>query len=129
METFFSPQAPSPGGPYSHAVRAGGFLFLSGQLPINPDTGQIETDDIRAQTEQVIANIRNVLKAAGADLRDVVRVGVYLVDKKGDFSAMNEIYGRYFSHKPARTTLEVGYIKQLGHSARIEMDVVAYLGQ
>jgi len=129
MKMINSPSAPVPNGPYSHAVRAGDFLFLSGQLPVNPSTGRIESEDIEEQTRQVLENVRSVLESAGAQLTSVVRVGVYLVDKAADFAAMNEIYGEYFPHRPARTTLETPFIKEMGKRARIEIDVVAYLGE
>ncbi len=116
---------PRPGGPYSHAIRSGGIIFVSGQLPINPGSGHIEAWDIREQTRQVLANLRRVLEAAGSDLEHVVRVTVYLRDKKRDFAAMNEVYAGHFPQKPARTTIEVGYIKELPLPALVEMDVIA----
>ncbi len=119
---------PAPNGPYSHAIRAGDFVFASGQLPVDPDTGRIETEEIREQTRQVLANLRRVLQAAGSDLERVVRVTVYLRNKRRDFAAMNEIFASHFPQHPARTTLEVGFIKEMPLPALVEMDVIAVSG-
>jgi reactive intermediate/imine deaminase len=96
--------APRPAGPYSQAIRAGGFLFLAGQGPNTPDGGRPETFEGRA--EQALRNLAAVASAAGADLRDAVRVGVFLRDM-GDFPVMNEVYQRHFGEPfPARTTIQ-----------------------
>ncbi|MCD6275658.1 MAG: deaminase [Thermoplasmata archaeon] len=121
---IFSQDAPSPIGPYSQAVRAGDFIFISGQLGINRE-GKME-EGIKEQTERAIKNIEAILKAAGSSLRDVVRVTVYLANID-DFGDMNEVYEKYFGDiKPARVT--VGGCK-LPKNAKIEIEAVAYTGE
>jgi len=116
--------APRAIGPYSQAVRAGDFLFLSGQIPLDPATGQVVGSDITAQTRRVMDNLAAVLAAAGASLDAVVRTTIYLIDL-GDFSAVNEVYGSYFaSPAPARSTVQVA---RLPRDARIEIDAIAHL--
>lgn len=123
---IFTDQAPKAIGPYSQAVRAGDFLFLSGQIPLDPQTGEIVKGDIKIQTERVMENIKAVLEAAGADFTRVVRSGIFLKSLQ-DFAAMNEVYGRYFPQEPpARSTVEVS---RLPRDVGIEIDVVAYLGE
>lgn len=121
--TVFDPHAPEPVGPYSHAaLGADGTLFLSGQTPIDPSTGQLVDGDVAAQTEQVFANLASVLSAAGRALDDVTKVNVYLVDMR-DFAAMNSVYASHFSAPyPARTTVAVAGLP-LG--ARVEIEVIA----
>ncbi len=115
-------KAPKAIGPYSQAVRAGGWLFASGQIPINPATGQMITGDIKAQTERVMKNLGAILEAAGLSFVHVVKTTVYLKDMN-EFPAMNEIYGRFFpAEPPARATVEVA---RLPRDARIEIDLVA----
>jgi 2-iminobutanoate/2-iminopropanoate deaminase len=100
-----SDAAPPKAGPYSHAVRTGGLIFLSGQGPFDPETGQIP-DGIGAQVRQTLRNLQAVAEAAGSSLADAVRVGVYLLDMDG-FAALNEVYGEFFSEPyPARTTIQ-----------------------
>jgi 2-iminobutanoate/2-iminopropanoate deaminase len=120
-----TPLAPAAIGPYSQAIRAGQFLFVSGQIPIDPATGQLIADrSIRAQTRQVLANLQGVLAASGLSLRDVVKVTIYL-DDLGDFKKVNKTYGEFFqSTPPARATVEVAGLP-LG--AGIEIDCVAFL--
>ena len=114
--------APKAIGPYSQAIRAGSLLFVSGQVPIDPATGQIVDGDIAAQTHRVFRNISEILKAGGASLDHVVRTTVFLADMN-DFAAMNEVYGGYFSAPaPARATVQVS---RLPKDARIEIDVIA----
>jgi len=114
--------APAAIGPYSQAVRANGFVFLSGQVALDPATGQLAPGDIRAQTEQVLKNLQAVLEAAGSSLAAVVKATVFLADLN-DFSAMNEVYARFFPHEPpARATVEV---KRLPRDARVEIDLIA----
>jgi 2-iminobutanoate/2-iminopropanoate deaminase len=116
--------APAAIGPYSQAVKAGGFVFVSGQIPLDPATGQMVTGDIAAQTHRVFANLREILTAAGSSLDKVVRSSVYLADM-GDFTAMNEVYGSYFTAPaPARSTIQAG---RLPKDARVEIDVIAAL--
>jgi len=117
-----SPDAPKAIGPYSQAVRAGQLLFLSGQVPLDPATGQIVTGDIAAQTRRVFDNLAAVLKAAGRSFDDVVRTTVYLADMN-DFAAVNEVYGTYFTEPyPARATVQVARLQK---DARVEIDVIA----
>jgi 2-iminobutanoate/2-iminopropanoate deaminase len=114
--------APQAIGPYSQAIRAGSLLFVSGQVPIDPATGQIVNGDIGAQTHRVLRNISEILKAGGATLDHVVRTTVFLADMN-DFAAMNEVYAGYFSAPaPARATVQVS---RLPKDARIEIDVIA----
>jgi len=109
-------------GPYSHAVEADGFVYLSGQTPIDPATGGIIAGDIATQTEQSFVNLFNVLKAAGLTPDDVVKVNVFLTDMR-DFKSMNEVYARHFSAPyPARTTIGV---KELPLGASVEIEMIA----
>jgi 2-iminobutanoate/2-iminopropanoate deaminase len=115
-------KAPLPIGPYSQAIKAGKFLFVSGQAPLDPVSKKVTIGDIEAQTKQVIDNIRAIVVAAGMALDDVVRIGIFLRDMN-DFKRMNEVYARYFKdNPPARTTVQA----QLpGPEWLIEMDAVA----
>ena len=114
--------APQAIGPYSQAVVAGGFVFASGQIPIDPQTGEFVAGGIREQTEQVLRNLSEVLAAAGSDFARVVKTTVYLADMN-DFAAMNEVYGRYFqAEPPARATVQAA---RLPRDARVEIDVIA----
>ena len=118
--------APQAIGPYSQAVVVGGFVFASGQIPLNPQTGEFVEGGIREQTEQVLRNLSAVLKAAGTSLEQVVKTTVFLADI-GDFAAMNEVYGRYFEFEsPARSTVEAA---RLPRDARVEIDAIALVGQ
>lgn len=117
-----TPSAPKAIGPYSQAVRAGSLLFVSGQVPIDPATGNIITGDIAAQTHRIFQNIGEILKAGGASFDHVVRTTVFLADMN-DFAAMNDAYGTFFSSPfPARATVQVS---RLPRDARIEIDVIA----
>ena len=117
-----SPDAPKAIGPYSQAVRAGQLLFVSGQVPLDPATGQIVAGDIAAQTRRVFDNLGAVLKAGGRSFADVVRTTVFLADMN-DFAAVNDVYGQYFSEPyPARATVQVA---RLPKDARVEIDVIA----
>jgi 2-iminobutanoate/2-iminopropanoate deaminase len=125
-QAVITPSAPAAIGPYSQAIRAGSLLFVSGQVPIDPATGQIVAGDIAAQTHRVFRNISEILKAAGATFDHVVRTTVFLTDMN-DFSAMNEVYGAYFTAPaPARATVQVS---RLPKDARIEIDVIAAMEQ
>jgi len=116
--------APKAIGPYSQAIRAGSLLFVSGQVPIDPATGNLVEGDIAAQTRRVFDNIGAILEAAGASFDHVVRTTVYLADMN-DFAAMNEVYGTYFSSPaPARATVQAA---RLPKDARVEIDVIASL--
>ena len=119
-----TPDAPAAIGPYSQAVRAGDFLFVSGQIPLDPSTGAIVAGGVSEQTHQVLKNLAAILSAAGASFRHVVRTTVYLSDMS-DFSAMNEVYGSYFpSPAPARATIQAA---RLPRDAKVEINLIAYL--
>ena len=121
-QAISTPAAPQAQGPYSQAIRAGSWLFVSGQIPIDPATGQIVAGDIGAQTRRVMENIGEILKAAGASFDHVVRTTVYLADL-AEFPAMNEAYGAFFtSPAPARSTLQAA---RLPRDAKLEVDVIA----
>jgi 2-iminobutanoate/2-iminopropanoate deaminase len=114
--------APQAIGPYSQAIRANGFVFVSGQVAIDPSTQQVISGDVGAQTERVLKNLSAILKAAGSGLEKVVRCGVFLKNM-GDFAAMNEIYGGHFgAAPPARSTVEVA---RLPKDVLVEIDVIA----
>ena len=116
--------APKAIGPYSQAIRAGSLLFLSGQIPIDPATGQMVEGDIAQQTHRVFKNLAAILDEAGASFDHVVRTTVYLADMN-DFAAMNEVYGTYFSSPaPARATVQAA---RLPRDARVEIDLIASL--
>lgn len=122
---FHSDKAPKAIGPYSQAVRMGqGPIFLSGQIPLDPATGALVEGDITAQTERVMANLQNVLAAAGVSFGHVVRCGIFLTDLN-DFAKVNEVYGRYFTENPpARSTVQVSALPK---GARVEIDAIAVL--
>jgi 2-iminobutanoate/2-iminopropanoate deaminase len=118
--------APGAIGPYSQAVKTGLFyrsmVFLSGQIPIDPATGQFVSEDVAEQTDQVFKNLKAVLEAAGTSLENVVKTTVFLADMN-DFAAMNEVYGRYFTaNEPARATVQAA---RLPRDARVEIDCIA----
>lgn len=114
--------APAAIGPYSQAIVAGNLVFTAGQIPLDPKTMQMVEGDVAAQTERVLENIKAVLEAAGASLSSVVKTTVFLKDMN-DFSAMNEVYARYFGdHRPARSTVEVA---RLPRDARVEIEAIA----
>jgi 2-iminobutanoate/2-iminopropanoate deaminase len=117
--------APAAIGPYSQAVRAGDFLFVSGQIPLDPATGAFVDADVRAQTRRVLENLSAIVAAAGVSLGRVVKTTVYLLDMN-DFQAMNEVYATFFSAPaPARATVQV---VRLPRDVRIEIDAVVHLG-
>ena len=121
-EVISTKNAPQAIGPYSQAIKANGFVFVSGQVPIDPATQQIITGDVAAQTDRILRNLTQILEAAGSSLAKVVRSGVFLKNMN-DFAAMNEAYGKYFtSSPPARTTVEVA---RLPKDVLVEIDVVA----
>lgn len=122
-EIISTEKAPPAIGPYSQAVKAGNFLFVAGQIGINPATGQLE-EGVEAQTRQALLNLKAILEAAGASLNNVVRVGVFLQDLK-DFQAMNSVYAEFFPQSPpARTTVQVA---ALPRGALVEIDAIAVL--
>lgn len=116
-------KAPAAIGPYSQAVIAGKMLYASGQIPINPETGNVEAEGIEAQTEQVMKNIGAVLAAGDCSYKDVVKTTCFLADM-ADFATFNSVYERYFSHKPARSCVAV---KQLPKDVLCEVEVIACL--
>jgi 2-iminobutanoate/2-iminopropanoate deaminase len=121
-EVISTKNAPQAIGPYSQAIKANGFVFVSGQVPIDPATQQIITGDVSAQTDRILRNLTQILEAAGSSLAKVVRSGVFLKNMN-DFAAMNEAYGKYFSSSPpARTTVEVA---RLPKDVLVEIDVIA----
>jgi 2-iminobutanoate/2-iminopropanoate deaminase len=117
-----SPDAPTPVGPYSPAVRAGDLVFISGQIPLDPATGRLVEGDIKAQTRRALENLQALLAAAGLSLRAVVRTTIYLADMD-DFPAVNDAYAAFFAEPyPARSTIQAA---RLPRDARIEIDAVA----
>ena len=122
LKAISTEQAPAAIGPYSQAIQVGNLLFCSGQIPLDPVSGEIVAGDVRRQAEQVMANIAAVLSAAGAGFNDVVKTTVFLVEMN-DFGVVNEVYGRYFTeHKPARSTVAV---KGLPRGVLVEIEVIA----
>lgn len=119
-------KAPKPVGPYSQAVEAGGILFISGQIPINPRTGEILTGDIKVQTKQVMDNLKAITEKAGYDIDSIVKAVIYLTDLR-EFTKVNEVYGSYFTtNSPARSCIEV---KGLPKGAGIEIEAIAVKGR
>ena len=123
-EIISTDKAPKAIGPYSQAVRAGGFLFTAGQIALDPASGQLLEGDVAKQTTRVMENLKAIVEAAGGSLDRAVKATVYLKDM-GDFAAMNEVYGRYFaSNPPARSTVEAA---RLPRDVRVEIDLVVAL--
>jgi 2-iminobutanoate/2-iminopropanoate deaminase len=122
IERLTPPGVAAPRGPYSPAVRAGDFIFLAGQVPVDPATNQMSIGDIQHETRLVLSNVKRLLEGVGASLTDVVKVGVYLADG-AEFAQMNEVYAEFFGEsKPARTTIVCKFMADI----RIEIDCVAY---
>ena len=125
MKTIHTNNAPAAIGPYSQAIEVNGFIFASGQIPIDPSTGNFVEGGIKEQTKQAITNAKNILKEAGTDLAHVVKTTVYLADM-ADFAAMNEVYATFFQQPfPARSAVAV---KDLPKGALVEVEVLAYKG-
>jgi len=121
-EIVSTDKAPGAIGPYSQAIKAGGMVFCSGQIPIDPETGEFVSNIVSEQTEQVLKNLSEVLSAAGTSLDNVVKTTVFLADMN-DFVEMNEVYGRFFSdNKPARATVQAA---RLPRDARVEIECIA----
>ena len=121
-KALFTDKAPRPIGPYSQAIKAGNFLFLAGQVPLDPATGELIEGDIAAQTRRTMENIMAVLENAGLGPENVVKATVYLADMD-DFTAMNEVYGTYFKETPpARAAIQVA---RLPKDAKVEIDMIA----
>jgi 2-iminobutanoate/2-iminopropanoate deaminase len=124
IERISTPGAPAPRGPYSPAVRAGDYIFVSGQIPLDPITNQTRLGDVASETRQVLENIRLNLEGCGATLADVVKTTVFLANVQ-DFAAMNAAYAEIFGDaKPARTTIAVAALPLPG--AKIEIEAIAY---
>jgi len=124
-EIIATDQAPRAIGPYSQAVRAGNVIFASGQIPIDPSTGEFVAGGVAEQTEQVMRNITAVLEAAGSGLNQIVKTTVFLADMN-DFTAMNEVYARFFPETPpARATIQAA---RLPRDAKVEIEAIAVLG-
>ncbi|MCX8119115.1 MAG: RidA family protein, partial [Desulfobacterota bacterium] len=122
-KVIFTERAPRPIGPYSQAIRAGDFLFLSGQIPIDPSTGEIVKGKIEDQTRQVLDNLKGILESEGLGMEDVVKVNIFLRDM-GQFQAMNQVYASYFpSSPPARSTVEVS---RLPRDVDLEIEAIAF---
>ena len=124
IKAIVTDKAPAAVGPYSAATQSGNCIHVSGQLPIDPATGEFAGDDIKAQTRQSLTNIKNILEAAGASMANVAEVTV-LLDSIADFGPMNEVYGEYFAEPyPARAAFEVAALPK---AAKVEIKAVAYL--
>ena len=123
-EVVLTPRGPKPIGPYSQAIKANGFVFLSGQIALDPISGEFVGADVRQQTERVLENLKAILEAAGSSLKHVVRTTVFLKDMN-DFPAMNETYAKFFTTMPpARSTVQAA---RLPKDALVEIDVIALL--
>lgn len=124
-ETVLTSRGPKPIGPYSQAIKANGFLFVSGQVALDPQSGEFVGSDVRQQTERVLENLKAILEAGGTSLQHVVKTTVFLKDMN-DFAAMNETYARYFAAAapPARSTVQAA---RLPKDALVEIDVIALL--
>ena len=121
-DVVITEHAPQAIGPYSQAIKAGGFVFVSGQIPIDPTTGLIAQAEVAAQTDRVLQNLKAILTAAGTSLENVVKTTVFL-KSMGDFAAMNEVYARFWKKAPpARSTVEVS---RLPKDVLVEIDVIA----
>ena len=121
MEKVYTNNAPDAIGPYSQAIKVGDFVFTSGQIALNPSTNTVEATTIEEQTEQVCKNLKAVLEAAGTSLDNVVKTTCFVADM-ADFAAFNEVYGKYFTSKPARSCVAV---KTLPKNVLVEVDVIA----
>ena len=124
LERVSTPKAPAAIGPYSQAVWAGDFLYLSGMMPIDPETGALEPADITLQAERIMKNVEAVLAEAGLTQENVVKTTCFLSDM-GNFAAFNAVYGAYFTSKPARSCVAV---RELPKSALVEVEVIAFRG-
>jgi 2-iminobutanoate/2-iminopropanoate deaminase len=121
-DVILTDRGPKPIGPYSQAIRTNGFLYVSGQVALDPKTEEMAGADIRQQTERVLENVKGILEAAGSNLHHVVKTTVFLKDMN-DFAAMNEVYAKHFtSAAPARSTVEVS---RLPKDALVEIEVIA----
>lgn len=123
MEKVFTEKAPAAIGPYSQAMKTGNLLYTSGQIPIDPATGNVEAQDITGQTEQVMQNLKAVLEAAGSSFDKAVKTLCFLTDM-GNFAAFNEVYAKYFTSKPARSCVAVSALPK---GVLVEVEVIAEL--
>lgn len=124
IEPVATDRGPKAIGPYSQAIKANGFVFISGQIPLDPATQQLVQGDVAKQTERVLENLKGIAEAAGSSLNRAVKTSVFLADMS-DFTAMNEVYARYFTaHAPARSTVQVA---RLPRDVRVEIDLIALL--
>ena len=124
IEPVATDHGPKAIGPYSQAIKANGFVFLSGQIALDPRTQQVIEGDVATQTESALENLNAIVEAAGSSMQRVVKTTVFLADMN-DFAAMNEVYGRYFVvYPPARSTVEVA---RLPRNVRVEIDLIALL--
>ncbi|HXH69540.1 MAG TPA: RidA family protein [Pyrinomonadaceae bacterium] len=124
IETISTENAPGAIGPYSQAVKAGNLIFCSGQIPLDPQTGEFVSEDVAEQTRQVLKNLSAVLEAAKTSLNNVVKTTVFLADMN-DFAQMNEVYAEFFSeNKPARATVQAA---RLPRDARVEIECIAFV--
>jgi 2-iminobutanoate/2-iminopropanoate deaminase len=124
IETVETDRGPKAIGPYSQGIKANGFVFLSGQIALDPQTQEIVEGDVARQTERVLENLKSIVEAAGSSIQRVVKTTVFLADMN-DFAAMNEVYARYFTaHPPARSTVEAA---RLPRDVRVEIDLIALL--
>jgi 2-iminobutanoate/2-iminopropanoate deaminase len=122
IERLSPPGVPIPRGPYSPAVRAGDFVFVAGQIPIDPEINKLSTGDIQHETRIVLNNIKRILEGVGSGMADVVKVSVFLSDG-GDFAQMNEVYAEFFGdNKPVRTTVACKFMSEI----KVEIDCIAY---
>ena len=125
IERLSPPGVPAPRGPYSPAVKAGGFVYVSGQVPVDTSNNQLSLGDIQHETRLVLTNTKAILEGAGASLAQVIKCNVYL-SNGADFAAMNEVYAEFFGeHKPARSTVVCGFAIA---GIKVEIDCVAYIG-
>ncbi|QVK17294.1 RidA family protein [Mycoplasmatota bacterium] len=123
-EVIFTNNAPKAIGPYSQAIKVNNMLFVSGQIALDPETMELVSNDVVAQTHQVLKNIKAILKEAGFELNDVVKTSIFIKDMN-DFGRINEVYGQYFdTHKPARATVEVS---RLPKDVKVEIELIAVL--
>ncbi len=124
IERLSVPGAPAPQGAYSPAVRAGDYIYVSGQGPIDPSTNEFSFGDIRHEAHLVLSNIKNILEGSGSSMRDVIKCSVFLADAQ-DFAAMNEVYAKFWEsgNRPARTTVEAVLVEP---RMKIEIDCIAY---
>jgi 2-iminobutanoate/2-iminopropanoate deaminase len=125
IERLSPPGVPAPRGPYSPAVKAGGFVYVSGQVPVDTSTNQMSLGDVQHETRLILNNTKAILAGAGATLAQVVKCTVYLANG-ADFAAMNEVYAEFFGeHKPARTTIVCTFALA---GIKVEIDCIAYVG-